>query len=145
MRPAPQNPTRQYSDANPAFTPVIEGCVLGDGPSALTTAPTCSTTATASSPVGPYPITCSGGVAANYTFSYTGGTLTVKAEDASATYVGDTVVTALKKKTNAGVLLRPRSATARSCPAPATPPRATSGRRRSPSRRATRCSAARWR
>ena len=106
VRPAPQNPARQYSDANPAFTPVIEGYVLGDGPSALTTAPTCSTTATASSPVGPYPITCGGGVAANYTFSYTGGTLTVKAEDASATYVGDTVVTALKKKTNAGVLLR---------------------------------------
>ena len=36
VRPAPQNPARQYSDANPAFTPVIEGYVLGDGPSALT-------------------------------------------------------------------------------------------------------------
>ena len=106
VRPAPQNPARQYSDADPAFTPVIEGYVLGDGPSAITTAPTCSTTATASSPVGPYPITCGGGVAANYAFSDAGGTLTVTRENASATYVGDTVVTTLKKKTSAGVLLR---------------------------------------
>ena len=48
-------------------------------PSALTftTAPKCTTTATSSSPVGTYPISCAGAVASDYTLSYVGGTMTV--------------------------------------------------------------------
>jgi hypothetical protein len=43
----------------------------------LTTAPKCTTTATSSSPVGTYPISCSGAVASNYNLSYASGTMTV--------------------------------------------------------------------
>jgi len=44
---------------------------------AFSTTPVCSTTATASSAAGSYPITCAGGVAPNYTLTYTAGTMTV--------------------------------------------------------------------
>jgi hypothetical protein len=40
-------------------------------------APTCTTTATAASPPGSYPITCTDGVAPNYTLTYFSGTMTV--------------------------------------------------------------------
>ena len=43
----------------------------------MTTQPTLSTTATAASPVGSYTVTATGAVAANYTISYVGGSLTV--------------------------------------------------------------------
>jgi FtsP/CotA-like multicopper oxidase with cupredoxin domain len=46
-------------------------------PAGVTTPPTCTTTATAASPVGSYPITCSGAVDASYAISYVAGTLTV--------------------------------------------------------------------
>src|SRR5205814_832361 len=51
----------------------------GETGSVLTTQPTCSTAATASSSVSgsPYAITCSSGAAANYSFSYVNGQLTV--------------------------------------------------------------------
>jgi len=51
--------------------------VNGDTPSCLSTQPALSTTATAASPVGTYPITVSGASAANYAISYVNGTLTV--------------------------------------------------------------------
>ena len=41
------------------------------------TAPTCSTTATSSSPAGSYPTTCAGAADPNYTFGYVGGTVTI--------------------------------------------------------------------
>jgi hypothetical protein len=44
---------------------------------AFTTAPKCTTTATSASPVGAYPISCSGAVASNYTLSYVAATMTV--------------------------------------------------------------------
>ena len=44
---------------------------------AVTTAPTCTTTATSSSPAGTYPITCSGADTPNYIPTYQDGTLTV--------------------------------------------------------------------
>ncbi len=50
---------------------------MTDGASDLTTEPSCSTTAVQYSDVGPYPITCSGGVDNNYAFSYVGSTLTI--------------------------------------------------------------------
>ncbi len=63
--------------AIPTITSTITGFVNGQTGSVVTTQPTCTTTATASSPVGTYPTTCSGGVAPNYTFNYVAGTLTV--------------------------------------------------------------------
>ena len=70
-----QNKTRQYGAADPAFTFTTTGLVNGDS---LTTDPTCISTATITSGVGTYPITCSGAVASsNYTISYAAGTLTI--------------------------------------------------------------------
>jgi hypothetical protein len=63
--------------ANPAFTATYIGFVNGDTSASLTTQPTCTTTAVLLSPVGTYPITCSGAVDANYTVTYTAGTLTI--------------------------------------------------------------------
>jgi hypothetical protein len=53
------------------------GFVNGDTDSTLTTLPVTATTATASSPAGDYPITVSGAVSANYSFTYAPGTLTL--------------------------------------------------------------------
>lgn len=61
----------------PAFTLGYAGWGTGDGVSSLTTAPTVTTTATTSSPAGSYSLTPTGGVAANYTFNYVNGTLTL--------------------------------------------------------------------
>src|SRR6185437_1445928 len=69
--------SKDYGAALPTLTVSYSGLVNGDV--APATAPTISTTATASSPVGPYPITASGAVDANYNISYTDGTLTVDA------------------------------------------------------------------
>jgi MBG domain (YGX type) len=44
----------------------------------LGTNPTCTTTATSSSPVGTYPITCSGAEGVGYSFTYVNGTLTIE-------------------------------------------------------------------
>lgn len=61
----------------PAITPSYSGFVNGDTEFNLATRPTCGTTATSTSPVGDYPTTCSGAVAANYDIAYVSGTLTV--------------------------------------------------------------------
>ena len=65
--------------ALPALTPVITGFVTPDTIASLPTPPTCTTTAVVGSNVGTYPVTCAGGVATNYTFTYVSGTLTVTA------------------------------------------------------------------
>jgi hypothetical protein len=44
----------------------------------LTVDPTCTTTATPQSPLGTYPIICSGATGTGYTFTYVAGTMTVK-------------------------------------------------------------------
>jgi hypothetical protein len=80
--------TRQYSDANPELTVTIVGFVNDDNEDDLTTVPTASTLANASSPVGTYPIIASGGVGDNYSFVYFSGNLTVVEEDACAYYTG---------------------------------------------------------
>jgi hypothetical protein len=77
VTPNPQNPSRVYGTANPAIAASYSGFVGTDGTGTLTTAPTCSTTANGTSGVDPYPITCGGGAAANYTFAYVAGTLTI--------------------------------------------------------------------
>ncbi len=71
------SPSRTYGAANPTFTPTYAGFVAGDSAASLTTAPTCTTTATVSSPVGTYPVTCSGAVDPNYTFAFVSGILTI--------------------------------------------------------------------
>jgi sugar lactone lactonase YvrE len=71
------NQTKTYGAANPALTVSYAGFVNGDDATKLSTPPVVATTATASSPAGTYPITPSGAVSANYTFSYTAGTLTI--------------------------------------------------------------------
>src|SRR5206468_1405530 len=65
--------------ANPALTVTYSGFVNGDTAASLTTLPTVSTAATASSHAGTYPITASSAVDADYTISYVAGTLTVNA------------------------------------------------------------------
>jgi FtsP/CotA-like multicopper oxidase with cupredoxin domain len=69
--------TMAYGGAVPTITPSYLGFVNGETAAVLTTAPTCSTTATSTSPVGTYPSTCTGAVAANYAISYVAGTVTV--------------------------------------------------------------------
>jgi hypothetical protein len=72
------NQTIPFGSADPAFTFVYGTFVNGENASALTTAPAC-TVSGAHTAAGTYPITCSGGVAANYSFNYVHGILTVSA------------------------------------------------------------------
>jgi hypothetical protein len=64
---------------NPTFTYTITGYVNGDTSSVVSGDPVITTTAAQTSPVGSYPITASLGTlsAANYTFVFVNGTLTV--------------------------------------------------------------------
>jgi YVTN family beta-propeller protein len=71
------NLSKVLNAPNPTLTWTASGFVNGETASVLTSHPTCTTTATTTSPVGSYPITCSGASAANYTFSYTSGTLKI--------------------------------------------------------------------
>ncbi|MBP5771799.1 MAG: hypothetical protein J6W75_10665 [Bacteroidaceae bacterium] len=69
--------TREVGEENPAFQLSYSGFKNNETESVLTEKPVVSTTATADSPVGTYPITLSGGQAQNYTLSYQNGELTV--------------------------------------------------------------------
>ena len=87
-----ENKSKTYGDADPTFTFSYSGFLGSDSASDIDTPPTCSV-AGPHTDVGTYPITCSGGVDNNYTFSYNGGTLTVNkaaltvtAENKSKTY-----------------------------------------------------------
>ena len=74
------NASRVYGTANPTFTDTITGFVNGDTAATATTgAAGLTTIATASSGVGNYIITATPGTlaAANYSFTYVNGTLTV--------------------------------------------------------------------
>ena len=73
------NASSVYGAALPAFTAVYSGFVNGDTSAVLRGAPSLTTTATPASPAGTYPITAASGTlsAANYTFSFVNGTLTV--------------------------------------------------------------------
>ena len=87
VAPAPlsitaSSPAMTYGGAVPATTPTYSGFVNGDTAASLTTAPSCSTAATSSSPPGTYPATCTGAVDADYAVSYVAGTVTVTAAPA---------------------------------------------------------------
>jgi hypothetical protein len=76
------NQSKIYGTALPTLTATYSGFVNGDTAASLTTAVTLSTTATATSPIGTYPITASGAVDTNYAISYVAGTLTVTTANA---------------------------------------------------------------
>jgi len=84
--------TRVEAAANPAFAATYSGFVYGDTVASLITQPTCTTTATAGSPVGIYSITCSGGASDNYGFTYVPGTLHVIAGTTAAPTVEPTQI-----------------------------------------------------
>ncbi|MEO6520878.1 MAG: MBG domain-containing protein [Mucilaginibacter sp.] len=69
--------SRIYGIANPPLTVTYTGFITGDDASKLTTQPLVTTTATITSPIGPYPITVSGASSSNYTITYAQSTLTV--------------------------------------------------------------------
>ena len=69
--------TKFQNTANPALTVSYSGFISGEDKSNLQTQPFATTTASTASVLGTYPITASGGVAANYNFSYVNGTLTI--------------------------------------------------------------------
>jgi uncharacterized protein (TIGR03437 family) len=73
------NASRVYGAVNPTFSAAIAGFVNGENSSALAGVPGMTTTATAASPAGVYPIAATFGTlsAANYTFTFANGTLTV--------------------------------------------------------------------
>ena len=72
------NASRIYGDPNPVFAFTISGFVNGDTASVVSGSPIC-TSVPATSNAGSYPITCTLGTlaAANYTFAFVDGTLTV--------------------------------------------------------------------
>lgn len=74
------NATRLYGSPDPPFTTSPGGLVNGDTLASIGISPTCSSAATQGSPVGSYPITCTGpSSTTNYTISYQGGTLKITA------------------------------------------------------------------
>lgn len=80
INPAPltitaQDATKVLNSPNPSFTASYSGFVLGEGPSVLSGTLTCTTTAVLNSPIGSYPITCSGQTSTNYAITYVAGTL----------------------------------------------------------------------
>lgn len=66
-----------YGAPLPELPPSYEGFVEGDTVASLTTPARCTTTATAGSPVGTYPVVCAGAVAPHYTIVYVAGILQV--------------------------------------------------------------------
>lgn len=73
------NLTRTVDTANPPLTHTITGFVNNEGAGVLSGSPLLSTAALINSPVGDYPISVTAGTlaAANYSFSFVSGTLTV--------------------------------------------------------------------
>jgi hypothetical protein len=84
------NKSRVYNTANPTFTITYSGFVKNETSSVLTSQATAATTATQTSNVGTYPITVSGGAAANYTIMGMEGTLTITQATPTITYTGQT-------------------------------------------------------
>jgi hypothetical protein len=76
-----------FGAALPTLTAGYSGFVNGDTSASLTTPPMLTTTATASSPVGNYPISVSGAADPNYTIGYVNGTFTIT-PDSTATAIG---------------------------------------------------------
>jgi MBG domain (YGX type)/Bacterial TSP3 repeat len=73
------NKTRTLNTDNPALNSSYSGFVNGNTAAAISGTPVCTTTATKTSGVGTYPITCTKGTLAaqNYAFTFAPGTLTI--------------------------------------------------------------------
>jgi hypothetical protein len=71
------SPSVGFGEDIPAITPSYSGFVNGDTALNLSAQPTCTTTATSTSPAGSYPTSCSGASASNYAISYLSGSLTI--------------------------------------------------------------------
>ena len=69
--------TAAFGDAVPTITPIYSGFVNGEDSTVLLTTPICSTTYTTTTAVGTAGSSCSGATAANYSFSYTAGVITI--------------------------------------------------------------------
>ena len=87
--------SRLYGDADPQFSSTYTGFVNNEDASVVTSHGSYTTTATAKSDVGTYPIKQTGATAQNYVFEYEDGTLTVNkapltmtANDKTMTYGG---------------------------------------------------------
>ena len=69
--------SRYFGTPNPTLTYYFSGFVNGEDSTVLTSQPSISTTALQTSAPGQYPISLSGGSAANYVFTYQDGVLTI--------------------------------------------------------------------
>lgn len=87
------NQTRVYGAVDPAFTISYTGFVNGDDAADIDLPPTASTTALVNSPVGNYPITATGGVDNNYSFTYVAGTLTITKATPMVTWSNPAAIT----------------------------------------------------
>jgi subtilisin-like proprotein convertase family protein len=76
--------TKLFGQELPAFTATYSGFVNGDSAAGLTSPVTFSTTASAASPAGTYPITPAGAASPNYTIAYANGLLTIDAANTLA-------------------------------------------------------------
>jgi Ca2+-binding RTX toxin-like protein len=76
---APDSASKVYGSVNPTFSDTISGFVNNDAGSAVSGAPGLATAATPSSHVGTYAVTATRGTlsAANYTFAFANGVLTI--------------------------------------------------------------------
>ena len=81
-------PDGVVGDPVPTITGSYAGFVYSQGPSDLSTKPTCSTTYTVGSPAGTYPTNCSGGSSGNYAFIYHAGSFKVGLKPATLGYTG---------------------------------------------------------
>jgi hypothetical protein len=92
VTPAPltvsaQSAVKLYGFPVPTMSAVYSGFVNGDTAASLTTQAKLATMATASSPVGIYPITASGASSSNYTIQYVPGVLTVEPKAGPVAFV----------------------------------------------------------
>ena len=85
---AANSASRQFGQANPAFSATFAGFVNGDMPTSLSGTLSCVSAATPSSSVSgsPYPITCSGISSTNYSITFVPGLLTISKATPSITW-----------------------------------------------------------
>jgi uncharacterized repeat protein (TIGR01451 family) len=79
-------PDMTFGSTPPVITPIYGTFQNSDTAASLTTAPVCTTTATSTSDVGPYPTSCSGAVDPNYTFDYLPGSLIIGVASQTITF-----------------------------------------------------------
>ncbi len=86
----PNGQSRNVGSADPPFTFQLVGLQGNDtAQTAFTTQPTCTSTATVTSPLGFYPITCSGGVSSTYTIAYSDASMAISDVGVTVTVTAD--------------------------------------------------------